>query len=87
MFYNLAAAATATGLTRTIILKAIKSGTIFATKDELGEWRIDVLGAQRFEISIAQLAVEQCLSNADQLFDHFRCGFLEACTRIVGSRT
>jgi hypothetical protein len=41
MFYNLAAAATATGLTRTIILKAIKSGTIFATKDELGEWRIE----------------------------------------------
>jgi hypothetical protein len=41
MFYNLAAAASATGLTRTAILKAIKSGTIFATKDELGEWRIE----------------------------------------------
>jgi hypothetical protein len=41
MFYNLAAAATATGLTRTTIFKAIKGGRIFATRDELGEWRIE----------------------------------------------
>jgi hypothetical protein len=41
MLYDLAAAATATGLTRTTILKAIKGGRIFATKDEFGEWRIE----------------------------------------------
>jgi hypothetical protein len=41
MFYDLAGAAAATGLTRTTILKAIKSGRIFATKDEFGEWRIE----------------------------------------------
>ncbi len=41
MFYSLAAAATATGLTRTTILKAIKDGKIFAIKDALGEWSIE----------------------------------------------
>ncbi len=41
MLYSLAAAATATGLTRTTILKAIKNGKIFAIKDELGEWSIE----------------------------------------------
>jgi hypothetical protein len=41
MLYTLAAAATATGLSRSAILRAIKSGKIFATKDELGEWRVE----------------------------------------------
>ena len=41
MFYSLAAAATATGLTRTTILKAIKDGKIFAIKDALGEWSVE----------------------------------------------
>lgn len=41
MFYTLAGAATATGLTRTTILRAIKDGKIFAAKDELGEWRVE----------------------------------------------
>ena len=41
MTYSLAAAAAATGMDELTILKAIEGGTIPATKDELGEWRIE----------------------------------------------
>src|SRR5258708_27543242 len=41
MSYTLAAAATAAGLSKTTILKAIKDGRIVGTKDELGEWRVE----------------------------------------------
>jgi hypothetical protein len=41
MSYTLAAAATATGLSKTAILKAIKDGRIVGTKDELGQWQIE----------------------------------------------
>jgi hypothetical protein len=41
MSYTLAAAATATGLSKTTILKAIKDGRIVGTKDELGEWYVE----------------------------------------------
>ena len=41
MSYTLAAAATATGLSQTTILKAIEDGRIAATKDEHGEWHLE----------------------------------------------
>jgi excisionase family DNA binding protein len=41
MSYTLAAAAAATGLSRKSLLRAIKDGSIAATKDRRGEWRID----------------------------------------------
>src|SRR5262249_15736745 len=41
MSYTLAAAAAATGLNKTTILKAIKDGRIAGTKDDLGEWHIE----------------------------------------------
>src|SRR5262245_18748714 len=41
MSYTLAAAASATGLRKTIILRAIKDGRISAAKDERGEWQIE----------------------------------------------
>jgi hypothetical protein len=41
MAHNLATAAAATGLNRSTILRAIKSGKISATKSELGEWSIE----------------------------------------------
>ena len=49
MSYTLAAAAAATGLDQSTILKAIKDGKIAGTKDERGEWHVelghrDVLG-------------------------------------------
>ena len=41
MSYTLADAASATGLSKAIILRAIKDGRITASKDERGEWRIE----------------------------------------------
>jgi excisionase family DNA binding protein len=41
MSYTLAAAAMATGLSETTILKAIEDGSIAATLDERGEWRLE----------------------------------------------
>ena len=42
MSYSLAAAAAATGLNKTSILRAIKSGEISGTKDVLGHWRVEL---------------------------------------------
>ena len=41
MPYTLAAAATATGLNKTTILKAIKDGKLAGSKDERGEWLVE----------------------------------------------
>jgi excisionase family DNA binding protein len=41
MSYTLARAATATGLSRSTILKAIKDGEIAGTKDQRGDWRVE----------------------------------------------
>ncbi len=41
MAYTLAAAATATGLNKTTVLRAIKSGKITGTKTDDGEWRVE----------------------------------------------
>jgi hypothetical protein len=41
MTYSLAAAAAATDTDESTILKSIEDGKIAATKDELGEWRIE----------------------------------------------
>ena len=41
MAYTLRAAAAATGLNKTTVLRAIKSGRISGVKNELGKWRIE----------------------------------------------
>jgi excisionase family DNA binding protein len=41
MSYTLAAAAAATGVSQSKILKAIKNGKIPGTKDERGEWHVE----------------------------------------------
>lgn len=41
MSYTLAAAASATGLNKTTVLRAIKSGKITGTKNGFGEWLIE----------------------------------------------
>ena len=41
MSYSLGAAAAATGLNKTSILRAIKSGKISGTKDVLGQWWVE----------------------------------------------
>jgi len=54
MFYTLAGAATATGLTRTTILRAIKDGEIAGTKDQLGEWQIEPAELHRIYPPVAR---------------------------------
>ena len=41
MGYTLGDAARATGLNKTVILKAIRSGKVSGAKDEHGQWRIE----------------------------------------------
>ena len=41
MSYSLVEAATACGINRSTVLRAIKAGKISASKDEQGEWRIE----------------------------------------------
>jgi hypothetical protein len=52
MSYTLAAAATATGLSKTTILKAIKNGQIIGTKDELGEWHVEPADLHLLDASV-----------------------------------
>jgi hypothetical protein len=54
MSYTLEAAATATGLNQTTILRAIKDGTIAATKSASGEWLIEAAELQRLYASAAE---------------------------------
>ena len=41
MSYTLADAATATGLSKSIIRRAIKDGKLVGTKDEFGKWSVE----------------------------------------------
>lgn len=54
MPYTLAAAATATGLSQTIILKAIEDGRIAAIKDEHGEWQVEPVELQQLHPPLAE---------------------------------
>ena len=53
MGYTLAGAAAATGLNKTTILRAIKSGRISGTKNELGEWQVEPAEAHRIYPPVA----------------------------------
>ena len=54
MSYTLAAAATATGLSQTTILKAIEDGRIAATRDERGEWQVEPAALQQLHPPTAE---------------------------------
>jgi hypothetical protein len=54
MPHTLAAAATATGLSQTTILKAIEDGTIAAIKDEHGEWQVEPAELRQLHPPIAE---------------------------------
>jgi hypothetical protein len=41
MTYGLSSAATAAGINKSTVLRAIKSGKISATKSEMGKWQIE----------------------------------------------
>jgi hypothetical protein len=47
MPYTLAQAAQATGLNRSTVLRAIKSGRVTGTKDELGAWHVEPVELHR----------------------------------------
>ena len=57
MYYTLATAAKATGLNRSVILRAIKSGEITGSKDEFGEWRVEIAALHRIYPALEQLSV------------------------------
>jgi hypothetical protein len=56
MPYTLAAAAAATGLNKTTVLRAIKSGKISGTKNEVGEWQVEPAELHRVYPAIASPA-------------------------------
>jgi hypothetical protein len=56
MSYTLATAAKATGLNKSTILRAIKSGHVTGKKDEFGEWRVERADLHRVFPPVAELA-------------------------------
>jgi hypothetical protein len=56
MSYTLAMAAKATGLNRSTILRAIKSGQVTGTKDQFGEWRVEPIELHRVYPAVAELS-------------------------------
>jgi hypothetical protein len=56
MSYTLATAAKATGLNKSTMLRAIKSGQITGTKDQFGEWRVDPVELHRVYPAVAELS-------------------------------
>jgi hypothetical protein len=56
MSYTLATAAKATGLNKSTILRAIKSGQINGAKDQFGEWRIEAVELHRVYPAVAELS-------------------------------
>jgi excisionase family DNA binding protein len=54
MSYTLATAAKATGLNKSTILRAIKSGQITGTKDQFGEWRVEPVELHRVHPAVPE---------------------------------
>jgi hypothetical protein len=73
MTYNLAAAAAATETDESTILKSIEGGKLAATKDELGEWRIEPVELHRLYPPITKLssdcATTKCAASAADTVD------------------
>jgi hypothetical protein len=63
MSYTLAAAAAATGLNKTSILRAIKSGKVSGTKDEHGQWLVEPAELHRVYPPTAE---QRCTPDAAQ---------------------
>jgi hypothetical protein len=76
MSYTLAAAAAATGQSKTAILKAIKDGKIAGTKDDLGEWHIEPA-----ELHLVYPPLAECSEDIEALGAQ-----IEALLRQAGER-
>ena len=64
--HTLGTAAKATGLNRSTVLRAIKSGKISATKNEHGEWQIDPAELHRVFPPVADAPGAPARSNDTQ---------------------
>jgi hypothetical protein len=69
MSYTLAAAATATGLNKTTILRAIKSGKISGAIDEHGHWHLEPAELHRVYPPVARLAENSGAAQRDAAFE------------------
>jgi hypothetical protein len=69
MSYTLAAAATATGLNKTTILRAIKSGKISGAIDEHGHWHLEPAELHRVYPPVAGLAENSGAAQRDAVFE------------------
>ena len=58
MSYTLAEAAAATGLNKTSVLRAIKSGKVSGTKDEHGQWHVEPAELHRVYPAVASQRCE-----------------------------
>jgi hypothetical protein len=58
MFYTVAAAAEATGLSKSTILGSIESGQLTATRDLCGEWAIDHSDLNRLYLTIGERSID-----------------------------
>jgi hypothetical protein len=65
MSYSLAAAAAATGLNKTTILRAIKSGRISGTKDDKGQWFVEPIELHRVFEPVASAAAVNGAAHRD----------------------
>jgi hypothetical protein len=65
MSYTLAEAAKAVGLNKTSILRAIKSGRITGTRDELGQWHVEPVELHRVFPAAAE---QRCEADATQRY-------------------
>ena len=69
MSYTLSAAAAATGLNKTSILRAIKSGKISGSKDEHGYWQVEPAELHRVYPPAAKLGEDTGAAQREAAFD------------------
>jgi excisionase family DNA binding protein len=86
MSYTLAAAAKATGLNKSTILKAIKGGKIAGTKDERGNWLVEASELHHVYPAIGERSVVRAAQQSD-VPDIAALGMqIEALIRRAGER-
>jgi hypothetical protein len=87
MSYCLAAAAAATGLDKTTILRAIREGKIAGTKDELGEWQVEPAALHLLYPPVAEHPAESEAGQRSEVADVEALGAqIEALLRQAGRR-
>lgn len=87
MSYTLTAAAKATGLSKSILLRAIKDGKLVGTRDEFGKWSVD---PAELHLVFPPIADQSAGGDAPQLYSESEVEALgaqiEALLRQAGAR-